>query len=172
MYLYALMTIFSFATIVFWVSGLLLVRNEFFLPDGKRRKPLPTENEDHLYESIRAHNDGLYNDVNLFLKISLAIFGGISYLAISDSKLNNIEITLKLARFGFSLQLYTAIFTMIFILIHKRSVIYRWKNRFSWREPWIWGETWGIFFGMLFSSYAFFVAQPEILKVIKQKTKL
>ncbi len=152
-----------------WFAGLFLFRFESFRADGKRRKKLLGENNEIRADQLKTHSEALYRDVDLFLKVSLAIFGGIAFIAISRSAEIPIEIATRLISMGFNLQLYTAIFSVLFILIHKRSVILRWKYRFMWWEIFLWGETWGIFFGMLFSCYAFLIAQPEILALLNRK---
>ena len=151
-----------------WFLGLMYLRYESFNPDGSRKKEIIEPNAEIRAAQIKSHSEGLYRDVDLFLKISLAIFGGIAFMAITKSIDTPLDVTQKFIGLGFNLQLYTAIFTALFIFIHKRSVVLRWPRRYNWWEVFLWGETWGVFFGLLFSYYAYFVVQSDILKMLQR----
>ena len=155
-----------------WVCALLALRCESFRADGARKFPLPlsttsTSPEKDLYEQLKFHGEGIYKDLDLFFKISLALFGGIAYVTLSESVKSNPGLVSELLQWGFWLQFFAAIFTAVFVLTHKRSVILRWSKRLPWWHVFLWGETWGFVAGMTITSYAFFVVQGRLSSVLK-----
>jgi hypothetical protein len=155
-----------------WVCALLALRWESFRPDGSRKIALPvstgsTTPEKDLYEQLKYHGEGIYKDLDLFFKISLALFGGIAYITLSDSAKTNPALVRELVDWGLWLQFFAAVFTAVFVLTHKRSAILRWKTRFPWWHVFLWGETWGYVAGMAITFYAFFVVGPRLIQLLK-----
>lgn len=151
------------AAIAIWFIAMITIRFESFNSCGCRKIPLPTTNEILLSEELRKHGEGVYKDLDLFFKLSLAIFGGIAVLLLTNYPEDKLPLVKGLIEFGRWLQLFAAVFTAIFVISHKRSSVLRWKKRFPWWHVIYWGETWGFISGMAITFYFFFVASPLLI---------
>lgn len=154
-----------------WFFAMFLLRTESFHATGGRRIPLPIESntpssDKDLYDQRKYHGEGIYRDMDLFFKISLALFGGVAAIALSKSATENPRLTRELIDWALWIQMFSAIFTAIFVLAHKRSCVLRWKNTFPMWHVLLWGDTWGYIAGMSVSFYAFFVVGPTITDLI------
>lgn len=93
-------------SILVWICAVLALRAESFKSDGRRKKALPippnskTPDKD-LYDQCKYHGEGIYKDLDLFFKISLAIFGGIAYVALTDTTKVNQVLAKEFIGWGF-----------------------------------------------------------------------
>ena len=64
------------------------------------------------------------------------------------------------------LEVLTSILFSLFVVVHQRSKIYRWKTRFSWWEPFCWQECWIVVAMWLIAAVFAFYWVPELKSLL------
>jgi|GEM_PF-3077210 len=133
------------SALVFYIVMICLRRNLF------KRKPDSDEYINEIAEKMdpeirskeREHQGNyIYKCFTFYLQITLAIFGGISYIALM--KQENIQNAKFLMIAGGCIIAVTSILFVIVIFDHHRSKIIRWTRRFSDAAIFSWPECWVI----------------------------
>ncbi|ACK46147.1 hypothetical protein Sbal223_1642 [Shewanella baltica OS223] len=140
-----------------WLALMLVIRHVEFSYDEVR-------SNGNRSDEIKYHNEAIYRDFEYFFKVTLAIVGGISYVASRESVdkfVGDLDLILEAAGF---LQLMTTLILFLFIVFHQKSKIARWKDRFSWWAPFFWQEYWICSFMCSVSAALVFGLMPNLIK--------
>jgi hypothetical protein len=131
-------TVFGVALI--WVLVCLVLRASNFAPDGSRRhNKHKTEDDRRRSEVIEYHNNAIYRAFEFYIKITLAVFGGMAYVVTSD-KVSAKNVVHTLLDAGSWLLLASAIVFSLVVAMHQKSKIERWGKPYAWWEPLLWIE--------------------------------
>ena len=123
--------------LVLWLGGMLLLRHRVWPTATNRTDSIAgTESGE-----IKYHNEAIYRDFEYFFKVTLALLGGIAFVATRPEPLQAKIISVMLSSAA-SLQLIAGAVFSLFIFFHQKSKIERWKNRFAWWKPLTWLECW------------------------------
>jgi len=126
---------------IIFVLACLIVRCARF-PTGNDSEPDSLHgNRPERIANIRDQTERVHKAFEFYLKVTLAILGGIAYL-VSSAKNGQSEATAELlvAAGWFELMIGTAFSVIVFL--HMKSKIARWSRRYSWWEPFLWMECW------------------------------
>ena len=106
----------------------------------------PTEHtgfDKDIWPQIQFHNERAYENLKIFIQITLAICGGLAYLAVNKVS-GNVESVKSLIELASWLQLSLGFYISLAIMFHQRSQILRWKDKtdlfkksFFWLEPYM-----------------------------------
>jgi len=143
--------------VLYWLICLLMVRRcgsswDVNNPDVKQR-------------SIQYHNEAIYRDFTFFIKVTLALMGGVAYIVVfpvASPILLKKFLLIIASYFQFIMGL---IFT-VFVLFHQKSKIERWDKKPGMMEPLLWQEFWIVIAMMVISSDLTFVLLPELARQI------
>jgi len=113
-----------------------------FNADGTRKHNWRELTPDLLGKQIEYHNNATYKAFEFYMKILLALMGGIAFLAIQKPD-NIIILHLLLSTGGRLIYPLTIIFCVL-IFVHQKSKIERWNKGFRWYYPLFWNECWFI----------------------------
>ncbi len=92
-------------------------------------------------QNIRDQSDRVHRVFEFYLKVTLAILGGVAYL-VSNAKPGNSQATSRLLAAAGSLELLIGVTFSVITFLHLKSKIARWSRSFSWWEPLVWMECW------------------------------
>ena len=96
-----------------------------------------------IWPQIQFHNERIYENLKIFIQLTLAICGGLAYLAVNkvSGNLHSVRLMIELAA---GLQLLIGAYTSLAIIFHVQSQIRRWpdqtnlfKKSFTWLEPYM-----------------------------------
>lgn len=99
-------------------------------------------NED-IWAQIQYHNERIYKNLEIFLQVTLALCGGLAYLAVNkiSASPDAVSIVIRLAAF---LQLLVGAYTVVAIFHHVVSKVRRFTDKssllrksFGWLEPYM-----------------------------------
>lgn len=154
----------TFISFLFWLGVMVLIRNRTFFKDGTRIEPFSDIEQSVLSTERLSHNEKIFKTLELFIKLTLTLIGGVVALllsSLSDKKVL-VELVLKTAPW---IQLFSAIFCAIIIMSHQYSIIKRWNKAYPiWHIP-LWGTSWGFLLGMAFTFFLFFIGFPELAAI-------
>jgi len=127
-------------TTILFVIVMVILRSINFNKKGERRNDWRKLTNDLLSAQIEYHNKSVYKAFEFYVKIILAIFGGISLIALTeqDNGLN----TKILIQTGGLMTVGVTILFCVLVIVHQKSKIERWKKSFKWYEVLIWNECW------------------------------
>lgn len=119
-----------------------------------------------IWPQIQFHNERVYENLKIFIQITLAICGGLAYLAVNKVS-GNVESVRSLIELAAWLQLSLGFYTSLAIMFHQYSQIRRYEDKtnlfkksFSWLEPYM------VFFimgtSLLIARVAYFELGPGI----------
>ena len=129
-----------FGAAFIWVLVCMALRASNFTKEGRRRHTKhTTEDEKRRSEVIEYHNNGVYRAFEFYIKITLAVFGGMAYVAISD-KVSAKGVVHTLLDTGSWLLLAAALVFSFAIFLHQKSKVERWFIRYAWWETLLWIE--------------------------------
>ncbi|MCX7112196.1 MAG: hypothetical protein NTX45_19125 [Proteobacteria bacterium] len=122
-----------------------------------------------IWPQIQYHNERIYKNLEMFLQITLAICGGLAYLAVNKISANPeaISIVIRLAAY---LQLFVGAYTVIAIFHHVISKVRRYANKSSLiRKSFGWLEPYMILFVLSISLIIAYFAWFQLARVIVTK---
>jgi hypothetical protein len=129
-----------FGVALLWVLGCLALRATNFNADGTRRRSKHTQEDDkRRSEVIEYHNNAVYRAFEFYIKITLAVFGGMAYVVTSD-KVSAKTVVHTLLDAGSWLLLASALVFSFVVFIHQKSKVERWVTRYAWWESLLWIE--------------------------------
>ena len=130
-----------------WFMGKFLEAN---FKDGVRKDPDKRKLSDHpelLSQQIEYQNKATYRALEFYLKVLLAVLGGVAYVVLSQGSLTG-NGRLFVYTAGWIVLLVTCLFCLM-ILVHQRSKIERWQFAYKCWEPLLWNETWFVVAGVV-----------------------
>ena len=148
-----------------WFLLILVVRKSNFQANGERKQNIKSKNTEKRFEEITYHNNAIYKDFGFFIKITLAILGGASYIALKGEK-ESIESVKILFELGGGIQVLIGALFSVFVFFHQKAKIERWPNRFSCFDIALWQETWMVIAMVSFSVAVTFSGLPRIVEAI------
>jgi len=98
---------------------------------------IKSSNEEILNKANEYHNKATYKALEFYIKVVLAIFGGMAYLALNPN--NNSKTLIEAGEV--ILILITILFCAL-IIVHQKSKIIRWTLPYKWYSPLLWNEYW------------------------------
>lgn len=122
-----------------WVLVCLILRASNFAKDGKRHQTRHEKDDKRRSEVIEYHNNAIYRAFEFYIKITLAMLGGMAYVVISDG-VSARDVAPKLLDVGSLFLIGAALVCSVAIFTHQKSKIERWSTRFAWWEPLLWVE--------------------------------
>jgi hypothetical protein len=141
----------SASLVTFWMLAHIFVKGL-----GKSREV----SEDVIARSITYHNEAIYKDFTFFVKVTLALMGGVGYLVIHPTKSQ--AIMLQLLIFAALFQFVIGALFSAFIIFHQKSKIERWEKKPSLFSPLVWEECWMVTAMMMISALLTFVFIPAV----------
>jgi len=150
--------------IVIWVISILIIRTINFSKNGERLTSIRGGNE--RFDQIKYHNEAIYRDFEYFYKVTLAILGGIAFVATHEKTKIDIQIMIPLLKSASLIQLVVAFILSLFIFFHQKSKIERWNERFNWYQTLVWQECWIIVSIFSISGSISIGAIPEIVDIL------
>jgi len=124
---------------VVWLGVIVWLRSRNFNPDGSR-KTNRTLTDELRSKEIEYHNLATYRALEFYVKVLLAVLGGIAYIALAKS-LSDKNARLLIDAAGWIVAFVSFLFCMM-SLIHQKAKIERWKIRYRFFSPLMWNETW------------------------------
>lgn len=150
--------------VVVWIVILSLIRRANFNADGTPRFPRRGTKEGGIRSSeIEYHNKAIYRDFELFLKISMTIIGGVILIAIKSIDIKDENLIAFLLNIGGKLLFLVSILFSIFVILHQKSKIERWEQRYTWLQTLSWQECWMVVVMLLIGFVFAFNIIPEIV---------
>ncbi|WP_320051684.1 hypothetical protein [uncultured Acetobacteroides sp.] len=126
--------------VLVFIIIMVILRKLNFNDNGERKNNWRKLTPDLLSQQIEYHNNATYKAFEFYIKMILAIIGGISILAIStDKNVDNLKILVKTG--GLIIYPVTLLFCSL-VINHQRAKIERWNKSFKWHEVFMWNEYW------------------------------
>ncbi|MCH7939074.1 MAG: hypothetical protein IID13_04955 [Candidatus Marinimicrobia bacterium] len=154
--------------LILWWAAMMLLRKANWLSPSKRR--FDTRGGNNRSEEIKYHNEAIYRDFEYFFKVTLAILGGIAFVATREN-VTATEISMLLLLSAGGIQVIAGATFALFIFFHQKSKIERWNDYFSWWKPALWQECWMIVSMFAVSAGIGFGAIPELLSILSRMTE-
>lgn len=127
--------------LVCWLLAMAWLRQKNFTSDTSRRDGNKRELTPELRsKEIEYHNVASYRALEFYVKVMLALLGGIGYLALTRDFRD--DTTRLLATLGGSIVVLVSFLFCMMSLAHQKSKIERWQWRPRLLSPLIWNETW------------------------------
>jgi hypothetical protein len=101
-------------------------------------------------KEIEYHNLASYRALEFYVKVMLALLGGIGYLALTKNFRDNT--TRLLAELGGGIVVLVSFLFCIMSLAHQKSKIERWQRRPGLLSPLVWNETWFFVLAIVLAS--------------------
>jgi len=151
---------FLVSAIIFIMIMISLKRSNF--KDGNRKDNWRDLTPELLSEQIAYHNNATYRAFEFYIKMILAILGGISFVAVTNDK--NIE-NLKIIIQTGGLIIYPVTLLLYWLIInHQRAKIERWRKPFKWEEIFMWNEFWFVTIPVPIAFALNEIIIPQLLK--------
>lgn len=110
------------------------------------------------WPQIQFHNERIYKNLELFIQITLAISGGLAYLAVNKVTGNN-DLIVYVVRMAAWFQILIGLYTSVAIVMHVLSTFRRYKDKNNlWRKSVAWLEPYMILFIFAVSGLVAYVA--------------
>lgn len=145
-----------------WIITLLILRKINFNPDGKRKINLHETEESIRIRVIEYHNNATYRAFEFYIKVLLALFGGIAFIVIQDSPLSE-KARIMINAGGWIIVVVTVLFCFL-VFGHQKSRVERWQNRYLWYEPLLWNECWLIASAVALAFFTKMTLIPQIIQ--------
>ncbi len=100
-----------------WLVAVLILRRNNFLPSGERRTELRGASDDIRARQIEYQNTASYRAFEFFLKVSLAILGGIAFLSVQADSIAHDKIKVLIVSGAWLLLLAAVVFSAV-VFIH------------------------------------------------------
>ena len=104
---------------------------------------MSTSFDKDIWPQIQYHNERIYKNLEMFLQVTLALCGGLAYLAVNKISGNPDAVSAVIKLAGW-LQLFVGVYTIVAISHHVRSKIRRYTDKSSlfrkslgWLEPYM-----------------------------------
>jgi len=108
-----------------------------------------SDRPDLLSQQIEYHNKATYRALEFYVKVLLAVLGGVAHVVLFKGPLSDDErLRLFLYAAGWIVLLVTCLFCLM-ILVHQKSKIERWLFAPKSCDPWLWNETWFFVAGVI-----------------------
>jgi len=106
-----------------------------------RDKRKLSDRPDLLSQQIEYHNKATYSALEFYVKVLLAILGGVAVVLFKGPLADDGRLILFVYAAGWIVFLVTFLFCLM-ILVHQKSKIERWLFAPKSCDPWLWNETW------------------------------
>jgi hypothetical protein len=141
---------------------MLYFRKVNFNSDGTRRNDWRKLSPELLTQQIEYHNNAIYRAFEFYVKVLLAIFGGIAYVATRIKTLTPRAKSLIDA--GGWVVLATSFLFVALIISHQRAKIERWQRRYDWLEVLSWNECWFVCSAVGLALFTTLTVVPMLIK--------
>ena len=129
-----------FAGAFVFIAIMIILQKIKFRKDVERKNDWRKLTPELLNAQIEYHNNSIYKAFELYLKLILAIIGGIAFVSVTkDKNIENLKIIVWAG--GLIIYLITILFCAL-IITHQKAKIKRWKESFKWFEALMWSEFW------------------------------
>ena len=128
--------------------------------DSDRRKL--SEHPELLSQQIEYQNKTTYRALEFYLKVLLAVLGGIGYVVLFKSPLSE-SARLFVDAAGWIIVLVSGLFCTM-VLVHQKSKIERWLFGYRLWSPLFWNETWFFVTGVIILAST----RPFVVLLLKQ----
>ena len=119
-----------------------------------------------IWPQIQFHNERIYKNLELFIQITLAISGGLAYLAVNKVS-GNKDLIVYVVKMAAEFQLLLGIYTSIAIVMHVLSMFRRYKSKDNlWRKSIAWLEPYMILFILLVSALVSYMTYYKMAPII------
>lgn len=143
-----------------WSLGMLGLRRANFNSHGERVREIRGKDELRSKE-LEYHNLAIYRDFEFFFKATLAMAGGIVFIATQPS-VGVLAVSRTLLQLCGWLQVVTGLLFGTFVFFHQKSKIERWDTGYAWWQPWTWQECWMSVSMLTLSFVLAHVVLPEL----------
>jgi len=130
-----------------WMSAMWWLRCQNFNDKGVRMKDWRKLESQLLSEQIQYHNEATYKALEFYVKVLLAVTGGIAYLKLSKESNAHFAAVLTDAG-GWIISLVSALFCLM-SFTHQKAKIERWALGYGFWSPLFWNETWFFISGVI-----------------------
>ena len=114
-----------------------------------------------LSSQIEYHNKAIYKAFEFYVKIMLALLGGISFIALTKSdNTTNVNILIQC---GGIITIGVTFLFCVLVIGHQKAKIERWEKRFKCYEIIFWNELWFVSTSIAFASFVYFVVINKII---------
>jgi hypothetical protein len=127
-------------TTAFFIIVMLILRSLNFEKNGARKNNKNLDDSDRK-KQIETYNNSVHKVSEFYVKMMLALLGGMSILAINIKESNAILIKYLITFSGMFFFVVT-IFFCIMLIINQRGKIMRWQKRYVFLAPLSWAECW------------------------------
>ena|ERR1043166_4878207 len=113
-----------------------------FKKNGARKdrdKRKPSNHRDLLSQQIEYHNKATYQALEFYLKVLLAVLGGVGIVVLKNAL--SVSACLLIDAAGWIIVLVSCLFAAM-IFVHQKPKIERWLSGYRWWSPLFWNETW------------------------------
>jgi len=153
--------LYAFGAVALWVVSMVVLRYFYFKGNATRDIELPCE---QLSKAREYHNNTIYRLFEFYVKVILALFGGVAYLMIQKNPPAAIAgPLLNLA--GWLTVLVTFLFSVL-VWGHQKSKVEKWTRRYSWYEPLFWNECWLIASAVALAVWTRLVLVPQLVSLV------
>ncbi|MCL1967961.1 MAG: hypothetical protein FWF65_00100 [Bacteroidetes bacterium] len=148
-------------TAILFVIVMLSFRWQNFEKSGERKNDWRKLEPDLLSSQIEYHNNAIYKAFEFYIKIMLALLGGISFIALKKPD-NTLNVNVLIQCGGMINLGVTFLFCML-VIGHQKAKIERWKKRFKCHEIIFWNELWFVCTSVAFASFVYFIVISKII---------
>ena len=152
----------SLSVLPLWVFIMLALRRTNFTPGGSRKTERHEKDETVRTKVIEYHNNATYRAFEFYIKVLLAVFGGIAFVVIQKYPLSQ-QTKMLVDAGGWVVAAVTFLFSIL-IVVHQKSKVERWQSRYRWYEPLLWNECWFVAFAVALSFFTRMTLIPEMMK--------
>ncbi len=155
-----LLGIFILVSIIFILS-MMALRCYYFDKNGKNKGQDWIDKTDKglLGQANEYHNKATYKAYEFYIKVMLAIMGGMGYLVLNPSHNENLKI---LVQAGVFLTMLITVLFCALIIVHQKSKIIRWEFAPKWYSPFLWNEYWFVSISITLAGYIYYLFNYSI----------
>ena len=147
-----------------WLGIMLILQRINFQETNGRKTEIRGETKEIRAKQIEYHNVACYKTFEFFIKIAIAVLGGIAYLSIQNHE-DFSGLAEVLMYSGAWLLFLTSLVLSAVLVIHQKSKIERWKRRYVWYQALMWEEFWLIQGMLLLAVGLLCYVLPAIMRV-------
>jgi hypothetical protein len=138
-----------------------LLRSKNFDKSGKQKNTWRKLTPELLNSQIAYHNNAIYKAFEFYIKIMLALLGGISFIALTKQD-NAANVNILIQCGGIFILGVTFLFCML-VIGHQKAKIERWEKKFKWSEILMWNELWFVSISATFAFFVYFFVINQII---------
>jgi len=153
-----------FVIIPFLVSAILFIF--LMLCFKKKINGRPNLKDELRSSQIEYHNNAIYKAFEFYIKMMLALLGGISFILLTkQDNSNNENINILIQCGGIFIFCITLLFCML-VIGHQKAKIERWTKKFKWHEIIWWNELWFVSMSIALAIFVYFSVIKKHLLII------